>query len=225
LLSYAQLDTHYLIPLRGRLRTSLQENALWTLAKEDFNRLCQVDGRFPENNGKECWRISGAHDLKPQKAAVLRELCRYRDQVARSINRPRFKVIGDKTLLSIAQACPDSLKKLQTIPGMSKRQIDRHGEALLKAVAHGQKAKPIRPPRSPRPNERFLDRLEILRTWRKITARQMGVKSDVILPRDLMFTIAERNPQDYHDLESIMCDVPWRMERFGDQILEALSHN
>jgi ribonuclease D len=156
---------------------------------------------------------------------VLQELCRYRDQVARSINRPLFKVIGDKTLLAIAQVCPNSIKKLQTIPGMSKRQIDRHGEALLKAVARGQKAKPIRPPRSPRPNERFLERLEILRTWRKITARHMGVKSDVVLPRDLMFTIAERNPQDFDDLESIMCDVPWRLERFGDQILETLSHN
>ena len=53
----------------------------------------------------------------------------------------------------------------------------------------------------------------------------MGVKSDVILPRDLMFTIAEHHPHDYKDLESIMGDVPWRLERFGDQIIEALSHN
>ena len=188
-------------------------------------RFLSIQPFIPENNVNDCWRIGGAHDLKPQKAAVLGELCAYRDQVARSTNRPRFKVIGDKTLLAIAETCPDSLKKLQTIPGMSQRQVDKHGEALLKAVASGQKAKPIRPPRSPRPNERFLDRLEVLRTWRKITARQMGVKSDVVLPRDLMFTIAEQNPQDYEDLVLIMKEVPWRLERFGDQILEALSHN
>ena len=42
---------------------------------------------------------------------------------------------------------------------------------------------------------------------------------------DLMFTIAEQNPQDYEDLVLIMKEVPWRLERFGDQILEALSHN
>jgi ribonuclease D len=225
LLSYAQLDTHYLIPLRDRLHNSLKDNALWPLALEDFSRLCHVDGHVPENHGNECWRISGAYDLKPQNAAVLREICRYRDKVARSINRPRFKVIGDKTLLAIAEACPDSLSKLELIPGMSPRQMERHSEALLKAVARGQKAKPIRPPKTPRPNDGFLDRLEVLRKWRKMTAREMGVKSDVVLPRDLMFTIAERNPNDYDDLVSIMSDVPWRMERFGDQILEAISHN
>lgn len=225
LLSYAQLDTHYLIPLRNRLQVSLRKNTLQDLAKEDFSRLCQVDGSIPENKVNDCWRISGAHDLKPQKAAVLGELCQYRDKVARSMNRPRFKVIGDKTLLAIAETCPDSIKKLQTIPGMSKRQIDRHGQALLEAVARGQKAKPIRPPKPPRPNERFLERLEVLRSWRKITARQMGVKSDVVLPRDLMFSLAEQNPHDYQDLEFILKDVPWRLERFGDQILEALSHN
>ena len=108
---------------------------------------------------------------------------------------------------------------------MSQRQIDRHGEALLKAVSRGQKAKPIRPPRSPRPNERFLERLEVLRNWRKTTAQHMGVKSDVVLPRDLMFSIAEQNPHDYDDLLVIMQDVPWRLDRFGDQILESLSHN
>ena len=54
----------------------------------------------------------GAGDLLPRQAAVLLELCRYRDQVAASLNRPLFKVIGDATLLSIAAALPRSLDDL-----------------------------------------------------------------------------------------------------------------
>ena len=44
LLSYAQLDTHYLISLRNRLRKTLKESALWPLATEDFERLCNQKG-------------------------------------------------------------------------------------------------------------------------------------------------------------------------------------
>ena len=38
-LDYARLDTHYLIPLRSRLKAALESNGLWQLAKEDFRRL------------------------------------------------------------------------------------------------------------------------------------------------------------------------------------------
>jgi ribonuclease D len=107
--NYARMDTRYLIPLRDHLLASLHQNHLWTLAKEDFNLLCQVNG-IPVNGEKkkleEPWGIRGAVDLTPQGAAVLLELCRYRDKVARRINRPLFKVINNQTLLVIASDLP-----------------------------------------------------------------------------------------------------------------------
>jgi ribonuclease D len=74
---------------------------------------------------------------------------------------------------------------------MSPGQIHRHGAALLRAVQRGLASEPIYPPKSPRPDERYLHRLEALRTWRKQAAQDMGAPSDVILPRELMYTIAE----------------------------------
>ena len=222
MLSYAQVDTHYLIPLRDLLRANLAKSGMGPLASEDFNRSCAVDGRMPDNKTEDPWRVSGATDLPPQNAAVLRELCRYRDKVAQKINRPLFKVIGDKTLLQIADRCPKNRDALAMIPGMTHRQIERHGKAILSAVKRGRQADPIYPPRSPRPDNGFLDRLDALRNWRKSTARKMGVNSDVVLPRDLLFEIAERNPERPQELERILSDVPWRYEHFGDQILAAL---
>lgn len=223
LLSYAQLDTHYLIPLSNHLRSELKENALWPLALEDFNRILSVDGRVTVNKNQDCWRVSGAHDLNPQKLAVLKELCLYRDQVARKINRPLFKVIGDRTLSTMATECPRSIEELRGIPGMSQRQVERHGVALLSSIERGLRAKPLRPPRPTPPNEHFLNRLEALRNWRKTTAQQMGVKSDVVLPRDLLYVIAERNPHQQDELASLMGANPWRLEHFGSQILYVLT--
>jgi ribonuclease D len=222
LLAYAQLDTHFLIPLRDRMLKELRDRSLWSLAIEDFTRMGEVNGRSAEERPGDCWRIAGVYDLTPQKAAVLQELCRYRDKVARSINQPLFKVIGDSTLLAIATECPASLDELRWVPGMSYRQVERHGKQLLATVQRGLKADPVEPPRSPRPSEQFLDRLEALRRWRKNTADTMGVKSDIILPRDLLFALAEQSPHDPDELKAVLKDVPWRLEKFGPQILQVL---
>jgi ribonuclease D len=224
MLTYAQLDTHYLIPLRNRLRAELKANGRWALAVEDFRRLQGVNGRQPVNGGESCWRIKGSHDLSRQQAAVLQELCLYRDQIAKSIDRPLFKVIGDQTLIAIATECPEDLEVLGLLPGMSRKQVRRHGKALLEAVQRGLRAEPVSPPRHRRPSERYLARVESLRAWRKMVAREMGVSSDVVLPRDLLNEIATQNPKRETELADVMEQVPWRMENFGDEILGVLDH-
>jgi ribonuclease D len=222
MMAYARLDTHYLIPLRQRLFTELKAKDRWALAAEDFQRLQYINGREPGNNGEACWRIKGAYDLNPQQAAVLKELCEYRDQVARSINRPLFKVISDNTLFAITVDCPMDMKTLSELPGMSRKQIRRHGDALLQAVQRGLQSEPVNPPRHPRPNEKYLARVEALRSWRKMVAHEMGVKSDVILPRDLLNELASQNPHREKELADVLEQVPWRMENFGDEILSVL---
>jgi len=230
LLSYAQLDTHYLLPLRNRLRVELRQRGLWSLATEDFRRLNRAklnrngNGRHGENeDNAACWRIRGAGDLSPQQAAVLRELCRYREQVAREIDQPLFKVLGDRTLLAIAEREPEDVRELRTVPGMSAFLVQRHGAQLVQAVWRGLKATPLLPPRQPPPNGQFLARLDKLRGWRKATAQAMGVKSEVVLPRDLLIGIAAKNPASMDELSALMSEVPWRFQQFGADILETLS--
>jgi ribonuclease D len=223
MMSYARLDTHYLIPLRFRLKSELVSRNRWALAQEDFQRLRHVNGRDPQDQPAPCWRVRGAYDLDPRQAAVLLELCRYRAQVAKSINRPLFKVISDKTLLAIAEACPHSENELQRLSALSKKQFHRHADGLLKAVKAGLNAEPVYPPRSPKPDELYLARLEAMRSWRKKTARGVQVKSDVILPRDVMYEIVARDPNSRGELAEIMQQVPWRFDKYADQILATLS--
>jgi ribonuclease D len=233
LLNYARLDTHFLITLRHRLKKELVSQDRWALAEEDFLRLCSAGDVVLESSNKaatrgpeeNCWKVSGAHDLTPQQAAVLQELCRYRDNIARSSNRPLFKVISDATLVSIATNAPDSIQELKQLPGMSHGQVQRHGRSILQLVQRGLTAKPITPPRTKRPDEQYLTRLENLRQWRKETAKEMGVKSDVILSKDLLMELAEKNPHGHEELSSILSEVPWRLDLYGEQILRVLNNH
>ena len=224
MLTYAQVDTHFLLRLREKMKTELKNRGRWALAVEDFQRCSLVDSLNHRNGNANggCWRVRGSHDLAPQNAAILRELCIFRDKKARSANRPLFKIISDKSLLQIAQTAPKTIRELERVQGISNRQARWLGNGLLAAVKRGLVAQPIRPKRKPRPSTDYLDRVEQLRRWRQQKAKQLVVKSDVILPKDLLYVLAEKIPTNKKDLSKIMHSVPWRYKEFGEEIISLL---
>jgi ribonuclease D len=127
-------------------------------------------------------------------------------------------VIGDRTLTAIAIDQPRSLNDLAEIPGMSKAQVRRHGEALLKAVRVGKQKPPTKRKRHKRRDDKVLALIDALKNWRKVTARKLGVESDIVLPRDIMEEIGAAQPSSQEELATIMKDIPWRYRQYGDRI-------
>lgn len=221
MLNYARLDTHHLIALRQQLYPALVASGRWALAQEDFARLCNSSEPSEENNNSAP-HIPGAHELTPQQYTVLLELCSYREQVARNINRPIFKVFNAETLLDIARYCPGNLSELSKLHGMTPRAIDRHGRQLLSAVRRGLEKEPVQMARPVRPSDAYLNRLERLRSWRKNVGLKLKVESDIILPKEIMLQLAEQAPHEPAELQTILADTPWRFQEFSSQILEAI---
>jgi ribonuclease D len=137
------------------------------------------------------------------------------------MNRPLFRVIEDKSLLAIAQAAPPDHESLTAI-GLTARQIQIYGDQILLAVQHGQELDPIRRPRHIRPNQAYLDRLKKLSDWRKTAAGEFGTESDIVLPKNWMHLIAEENPGTMKELVELIPLSPWRLDRFGKEILQVL---
>ncbi|HZU87595.1 MAG TPA: HRDC domain-containing protein, partial [Anaerolineaceae bacterium] len=225
LLSYARLDTRYLIPLRQRLKDALIQAGRWELAQEDFVRMSLVEAPPPSDapNG-QCWRVHGSQDLSPQQMAVLQELCAYRDHQAQRADMPPFKILGNQSLISIAAATPSTREELVQLRALSPRQLDRMGADLLAAVQRGLRARPAHRPVTPRPSEDYLDCMETLREWRKELGRKMGVESDVILPREMMEAIATSNPRTLEELQNVMYTLPQRYLLYGEQIFNLIRH-
>lgn len=226
LLDYARLDTHYLIELRNKLKADLETAGRWELAQEDFARLPQVTrANLEVEDVPEVWRVKGARDLNPRQAAILHELAEYRATRAAQADVPLFKVMGDSTLTEIAKLAPSTAEELAGVAGMSEGQIRRHGKAILAAVRSGQQAAPVRrPPRRPY-DESYIERLELLRLWRKAAAKELDVESDVVLPRDIMESTARANPRTLAELQPLFASVPWRYKTWGEDVLRALHPN
>jgi len=217
---YARLDTHFLLELRDILAKRLEQKRLMDLANEDFRRVCKVE---PNNHDAPLYtQVSGYHHLEPQQLAVLEELCRFRDQRAEALDLPHFKVINNSILLAIAQALPRSINELKGITDVSAKILERYQKEFLEAVRKGLASPPIRLEKRKRPSQAYIDRMEALQDWRKEKGKAMGVQSGIVLPRDVLETIAAVNPRDLEELQTVMTDVPWRYESFGRDIIKTI---
>jgi ribonuclease D len=217
---YARLDTHYLLSLRNILADKLKEKNLMDLAREDFQRLCLVE--HTQRDAPLYTQVGGYQLLDPQSLAVLEELCQFRDRRAQKLNRPHFKVIGNNALLAAAQALPHSIQELKKIEEVSPKILDRYQKEILDAVKKGLANPPIQLEKHRRPSQSYIDRLQNLQNWRKEAGKKMGVLSDIVLPRDILEEIAAKNPHDLQELEALMAEVPWRLARFGRDIIKVI---
>ncbi len=220
MLDYARLDTHYLIPLRDLLFNSLRRMDRLRVAVEDFTRISHSSAT---PNDKPCYAVArGYHTLNPHQLAVLNELCVYRERQAFHANLPAFKILSSSVLLEIAKKSPTTIAEMQSIPGLSDKLLHRHALGLIQAVKLGLVQPPIHLNHHAKPSQSYIDRLERLKKWRLQRAREKGLESDVILPRDLLEEIAKSNPHTDQELSLIMRAMPERFKLYHDFIMEAL---
>ncbi|MEE8122367.1 MAG: HRDC domain-containing protein, partial [Anaerolineales bacterium] len=222
MLDYARLDTHYLLKLRDHLYQLLRNNGSLAEAQELCERMTAPPLRENGFNPDGFWRIAHSRELSHRKAAILRELYILRDRYARRQNRPPFKILGDQSLLAIARKGPRTIKELNDLPGLTNNKIQRFGVEILAAIEQGLKAPLPRKPRNRGLDEAARTRYEVLREWRKNTAKKRKLESDLIMPRDLLIEIATHTPRDLADLRKIMDPLESRFKRYGEEILKLI---
>jgi ribonuclease D len=224
MLEYARQDSHYLITLQELLRRELEKANLWELALEDFRRMTQGIEDTTESSEEDFWKLRGARDLSPEKAAVLKSLYQFREEQAAAQNRPPFKIISNQALVEIAQVCPKHKEELYILSTLSDRLAKRYSRKIMQAVKAGKQAPPEHPPKHKRLKNSILKRMDALREWRKATGVELGVPSDVVLPRDVLNRIAWAGIHCPEDLQQQMMDVPYRFDRFGMKIMNVINH-
>jgi ribonuclease D len=218
---YARLDTHYLFDLRDVLEKELREKDRLDCAKEDFMRACLYDEQKQKTNGESWVRFSSRKDLSLRDLTILAYLCKWRDTEAEKLNRPVYKVVMDDTLVMVAKNSPQHKVDLSAL-GLSEKQIHLWGDGVLSAVRQGVSAPLVERRQVEVRNDAFLRRLEKIKVWRKKIGLEMGVESDVILPKPYVSALAENPPKDLDDLALIMKETPSRVEKYGAQILKVL---
>lgn len=136
-IDYAADDVRYLRELYHQLNDKLQSTGRIDWLKEDFAALSATD-TYQEDPDSSWQRIKGAGRLKGKQLAILQKLGAWREQRAVSHNLPRRWVLKDDVMLDLAKLSPSSLDGLKKIRGLDKRDVDRHGKAILNAIEAGK---------------------------------------------------------------------------------------
>lgn len=223
-LAYARCDTHYLLPLHDLLARELNARHRWREAQEAMAALPDVAYVEKAFDPDGFWRSKGARELSRTELAVLRELYLWRDQQARAMDRPPFKVVSDTVLIALSHAQPQQLGDLP----LSRWQLSRFGEGILKAIERGRNAAPpVSPVRQQnsgyRPDPSVALRFDRLRLWRNQRAADRGVDSDVVLSNEILMAIARARPARIAEIAELGVMGPWKLEEYGQELLRVLA--
>ena len=153
-----------------------------------------------------------------------------RDARARELDRPPFKILGNRTLLEIAERKPRKLADLLEIKGITDllmRRIGRHVMAAVRA-GRGEDHGPI--PRLPSSGRRRMDRhterrvLELKR-WRARRASELSLDPGVLCPNSSLEAIAWRAPRQASDLGELPELKQWFLREFGEEVVAVVSRD
>ena len=232
-LDYARLDTHFLLSLHEIQARELDAQNRWPQARHRFVKVTRARGGPKQFDPDSFWRVSGVRDLDDVGRGVLRELYIFRDQLARSDNRPPFRVISNQALLALSEQRPQGRRELRQVKGISQRIVGRYGRGLLAAIRQGE-GQPlswddrVRPTdgfhRRPngRPSAACQARFEALRAWRNAAAAERGVEPDIILTNNTLWAVACRNATCRAELSDNDVLARWQVNEFGDDLLAVM---
>jgi ribonuclease D len=222
MLGYAQCDSHFLIPLRDALMPQLEDNDRLQLVLEEGEGMARLVKPL-EQHSEDIWRVKGAQDLSAEALSLLGALNHARELIASKRDVPPFKVFSDRALIEIAQTQPHYIQELSLLPSLPERQVGRYGSLLMQTIqAWRENPQKVSPRRNHRLSDAEMKRRDALSNWRKQTGMDEGLPSNAIISRDLLERLAHLEISNIDELKQAMQYFPYRYERYGDAIFQAL---
>lgn len=223
-LQYAMDDVAYLPQLCERLRAQVEaadladEVAIAHRAVEE----ARWSGGF---DPADFWRIKGLRDIRESERGLLYALYLWRDNLARSVNRPPGRMINNDLLLALARRAPIQSEQLRQM-GVRGGLLSAQGEDLLQTIREARRCPPDLPPRPPaRSNDspREVERERRLKDWRRTEAEhrtqaeQRPVPLQVVLPSRALEYLKR---QGAGDLDAVPQLGAKRIARYGTKLRE-----
>ena len=209
LAQYASNDTLYLLPLAERLERRLAELGRLAWLEQSCRRAVAAARVIRQRDPETEWRVRGSHVLGPRASAVLRALWHWRENEARTIDRPPFHILSNADLVDEARRL--DLGEAASFRGLRGGRRARFSEAADGALALDQTEWPTRPAVKARPRlTKAQDkRLAALRRTRDRASKELSIEAELIAPRAALERIATEGDAGLDAL------LPWQQALLG----------
>ncbi len=136
-IEYALDDVRYLRAIRVLLLARIVNPTVEEWLQEELDRCDEPEFYQPPADEDRYLKIKGAGNLDRQALALLKELASWREQEARTRNRPRGHVITDQTLLCLAAKKIQTPEEMRQCCLITNHTIDQYGEQLIALIQKG----------------------------------------------------------------------------------------
>lgn len=215
---YAADDVRYLPALHAALTEKLAAAARVGWAQELFAEMLDAD-LYRFDAVAQTRRVLRQGSMPPRAFVVLAELVRVREQVARQRCLPPRAVLRNSTLIELARHRPHSLAGLRK-HGLGKNQVDKLGDALLKAIEAGcaiprDQLPPRHRPMTPAQRHRVDKIWNQLKAW----CADQDLPLQLLVSRKAFGSYA-RDRLRHHDLGAHPMSRGWRAVLVSDKLDE-----
>ena len=136
--AYALDDVRYLRAVRVLLLTRIIVPEIKQWLQDELDGLSSPDIYQEPEDFNNCYRkIRGAGSLDGKQLSILRELASWRDQEARTLNRPRGHVVTDKNLLALAKSGLSDPQELQSAELITSKKFKQFGQSIITSIEKG----------------------------------------------------------------------------------------
>jgi len=135
-LRYAADDVRYLPAIRQIMGDKLKALGHFEWAMEESASICEA-GLYKFDPESQYLRVRGSGSLQPKQLAILKELTIWRDGAAREADSPPRAYLKDEILIDFARNAPKTVDKLDRVRGLPRPVEERHGQAIIDAIARG----------------------------------------------------------------------------------------
>lgn len=178
--------TQATVLLREKARLAGVETWLSQEMESQFDA-ASYEERAPEES---YLRITSAQYLEPRNLAVLKELCAWRERIAREVDLPRGFISTDQEVMELSRVLPVQEADFSKCKDIHSRLTSRHGAELLSVIKRGLDVPPEQwPPPVVKPDEKqvgkdrvraFLERIRIKAEARHLDPRLVASKGEVV---------------------------------------------
>jgi ribonuclease D len=221
-IAYAIDDVRYLLPVYEKLRAKLVSAQRWEWLREECRRLERSVRSVPVEPVEAWLRVRGRGTLRAKGLAVLRELAAWREDVARTRNKPRASVARDEALVEIARKAPTTVEALRSLRAVRSRELDRHaGEVVQRVVSALETPKDAWPqPAPPQSGGPATGVVELLQAVLRLRAEEAGIAASLLATSADLQVLVQRHAAG--DVRDVPIMQGWRKTIAGSDLLALL---
>jgi ribonuclease D len=220
-LEYAGDDARLLLALGDELGRRLVERNRLDWAREECRSLEEAsDERDPDRVYERLPRLGRLSD---KGRAVARELVEWREEVARSVDRPPGFVLPDHALVEMARRAPADPDGLEQIRGLPPQTLHRRGDRLLQAIERGRRrTPPPPPPEAPPRDPADAPLVSLAQALVRQRSMESGVAVELIATQSELSALVSALRRG-EDGDSFRVTRGWRRELVGDELRELVA--